>query len=140
MLSSKPPTPQQKPKQTTKKAKSTEEVAAEFGSLVLDESEVALLQELQTRWLERNQAWKDVSTPSWQHTQYRMLPLLVLPEGELLEEFAWRRDQYAWSDATAAQYWAAMRVAASTIAIVLPLWIKTQGKVLGFLVQIVFFS
>ena len=36
---------------------------------------------IRTRRLERNQAWKDVSTPSRQHTQYRMLPLLVCTGG-----------------------------------------------------------
>lgn len=106
-----------------------------FLSLTLTQPEELLLQELRQRWEGRAQCWRDVSSKPWQHTQERMLPLLVLPLWELTEEFDTRRDTQGWSESTASQYWAALRAVAATVGIALPPEFRIKGKVLGFLAK-----
>jgi hypothetical protein len=118
-------------------AKTTEELAAEFRTLTLSEEEENLLQHLRAQWqaYHRDPVIRQGSTTQYQELQHRMLCLLVLPEWELVEEFDCRRDQFDWAAPTAAQYWSAMRSAASKVGIRLPLTFAHRGKVLAYLAK-----
>lgn len=121
-----------KARRSKKDTGSSGEVVDEFASLTLTTEEEALLQQLRGTWAARSEVWRKASSPAWQRTQERMLPLLVLPVWELFEEFQTRRDKGNWGESTAAQYWAALRAAAVPLRIVLPVEFKVQGKVLGW--------
>ena len=118
-----------------KPAKSTENVIEEFASIALTPDEIMTLTTLREKWAARPNVWKEVCSTQWQATQERMLPLLVLPAWEMGEEFEMRRDLAGWSETTASQYWAALRAAATTLQIQLPIEVRIRGKVLGFLAK-----
>jgi hypothetical protein len=132
-MSKAPPRPLVQRKNASQKT--SEELAPEFATLTLTPEELQLITTLRTKWANRCPVWKDVSTAQWQHTQERMLPLLVLPVWELIEEFDARRDAFLWSETTCLQYWTAIRSAATTADLVLPVEFKKLSKVLGFLAK-----
>lgn len=98
----------------------------------LTPEEACRLEELKIAWAERSRPARSETTPAWQRTCERMLPLLVLPEADALDQFEAWRDAMGWAETTTAQYWAALRKAAYVLDISLSNFYKIQGKVLGY--------
>jgi hypothetical protein len=80
----------------------------------LEPSEETILSQLRAQWDQRSSTWRQSSTPAWQATQERFIPLLCIPLWDCIEEFEKRRDTYDWSYRTCAQYWGALMKAAVT--------------------------
>jgi integrase len=98
----------------------------------LTPEETTRLAELKLAWAERSRPTRNETSPAWQRTCERMLPLLVLSEEEALDQFEAWRDALSWAETTSAQYWAALRKAAFILNISLSNFYKIQGKVLGY--------
>jgi len=113
----------------------TADLASDFVSVVLTDEEIASLAALRDRWAARDAPTRGESSQAYQDLQERLLPLLVLPDSEVLEEFEARRDEGGWGEATSSQYWAALRKAAHVLDIRLSGLFRTQAKIFGFLAK-----
>lgn len=113
---------------TSSQKKNPETHPDDFITITFDDSEKERLAQLCKSWESRHPAYR-YTTSTWQQTQYRMLPLWVLDELELEEEFEARRDRNGWTYATASQYWSAMLAAAVAIGRAIPPALRAQGKV-----------
>jgi hypothetical protein len=94
----------------------------------LTPEETIRLTELKVAWAGRSRPARNETSPAWQRTCERMLPLLALSKEEALDQFEVWRDAMSWAETTSAQYWAALRKAAFILDIPLSNFYKIQGR------------